>query len=159
MFDNIRHVIFQSCQRESQVILHFNLKSPLFVGKKKTLDVQIFRDVLDNVADETSGSRKRTNYADEDEIAEELEETRRKNEADEEFQAFCDKLAKLAADITVETPDRGRGFTGVISRQSVFIQPTHDSLVFILEPPFFVASWDDIEVAYLERVLVQLRVV
>lgn len=136
------------------MILHFNLKAPLFVGKKKTFDVQIFRDILDNVADETSGSRKRTNYADEDEIAEELEETRRRDEADEEFRAFCEKLTKHAANITMEIPDRERGFTGVISRQSVFIQPTLDSLVFLLEPPFFVASWEDIEVAYLERVLV-----
>jgi FACT complex subunit SPT16 len=157
LFENIRHVIFQSCQHESQVILHFNLKAPLFIGKKRTFDVQIFRDVLDNVVDETSGSRKRINYADEDEIAEELEESRRREEADVEFRSFGEKLARLATSITMEIPNRERGFTGVISRQSVLLQPTLDSLVFLLEPPFFVTPWEDIEVAYLERVMFGLR--
>mmetsp|Transcript_2955 Transcript_2955/g.9019 ORF Transcript_2955/g.9019 Transcript_2955/m.9019 type:complete len:755 (-) Transcript_2955:748-3012(-) len=45
MFANIKHSLFQPCENEVMVLVHFNLRNPLLIGKKKTHDVQFFTEV------------------------------------------------------------------------------------------------------------------
>jgi nucleosome binding factor SPN SPT16 subunit len=41
IYSNIRHCFFQPCDQELYVILHFHLKNPIMVGKKKTLVILV----------------------------------------------------------------------------------------------------------------------
>lgn len=44
IFSNIKHAIFQPCDNEMIVAIHFHLKNPIFLGKKKVFDVQFFTE-------------------------------------------------------------------------------------------------------------------
>ena len=65
------------------------------IGKKKTKDVQFYREVSDASFDETGNRRRRVNYGDEDELAAEQEERRRRAVLNKEFQAFSEKVSEL----------------------------------------------------------------
>lgn len=54
----------------------------------------------------------------------------------------------------VDIPFRELGFNGVPSRQTVFLQPTTECLVHLSEPPFLVLTLSEIEIVYLERIVV-----
>ena len=43
LFSNIKHLFFQPCDGEMLVIIHFHLRSPIMIGKKKAK----VRDTLD----------------------------------------------------------------------------------------------------------------
>lgn len=43
-FSNIRHAFFQPCDKEMIILLHFNLHTPIMVGKKKVSDVQFYTE-------------------------------------------------------------------------------------------------------------------
>lgn len=45
-FANIRHAFFQPCKKELTVLIHFHLKNPIMVGKKKAIDIQFFTEVI-----------------------------------------------------------------------------------------------------------------
>ena len=126
------------------------------VGKKKTNDIQFYRDVLDNMVEETGGARRKVNFGDEDELEEEEAERERKKQSDIEFKSFCELISQSAHNVSVETPNRSKGFSGIVAKQNVFLQPTPESLVYLSEQPYLTVAWDDVEVAYLERVLVFL---
>lgn len=94
VFSNIKHLFFQSCKHEMIVIIHIRLQSPIMIGKKKTIDLQFYREALDSVVDETSGRRKKLRLGDEDEIVQEAEERKRRKEADTEFRSFAQKISE-----------------------------------------------------------------
>ncbi|TPX56909.1 hypothetical protein PhCBS80983_g04205 [Powellomyces hirtus] len=157
LFSNIRHIFFQPCDHELIVIMHFHLKNPIMIGKKKTKDVQFYRDVTDAGYDETGGrSRRRVNYGDEDELAMEQEERRRRAGLNKEFKLFAEKIQD-ASGINVEMPFRDLSFHGVHSRQLVLIQPTTECLVHLTDVPFLVITLDDVLLVHFERVVFGLR--
>ncbi|CAI4215131.1 unnamed protein product [Parascedosporium putredinis] len=128
LFSNVRHLFFQPCQHELIVVIHIHLKDPIIVGnKKKTKDVQFYREATDIQFDETGNRRRKYRYGDEDEFEQEQEERRQ------------------------------LGFHGVPFRSNVFIQPTTDCLIQVVEPPFMVLTLEDIEIAHLERVQFGLK--
>lgn len=157
LFSNIKHLFFQPCDNEMTVIIHLHLKTPIMVGKKKTKDIQIFREALENHVEETGGRRHKTNYGDEDEIAQEREERRRRQQANDEFQAFAEKISEAYKGLEVEIPFRDLGFNGVPSRQTVLLQPTTECLVYLSEPPYTIVTLNEVEIAYLERVMFGLK--
>lgn len=159
LFSNIKHLIFQPCDHDIAVILHIHLKNPIMVGKKKTHDIQFFREALESHVDETGGRRRnnRAAYGDEDEIAQEREERRKRKEANEEFQQFGERVAEAFKGLELEVPFRDLGFDGVPSRQSVFLQPTTECLVYLSEPPYTIVTLREVEIAYLERVMFGLK--
>jgi nucleosome binding factor SPN SPT16 subunit len=160
LFSNIRHLFFQPCQHELIVIIHIHLKDPIIVGnKKKTKDVQFYREATDIQFDETGNRKRRYKYGDEDEFEAEQEERRRRAELDRLFQGFAQKLAEAGKNegIEVDMPQRDLGFSGVPFRSNVFCQPTTDCLIQITEPPFMVVTLEDIEIAHLERVQFGLK--
>ena len=160
LFSNVRHIFFQPCQHELIVIIHIHLKDPIIIGnKKKTKDVQFYREATDIQFDETGNRKRKYRYGDEDEFEAEQEERRRRAELDRLFQGFAGKIADADKELGLEVdmPIRDLGFFGVPFRSNVFVQPTTDCLVQVVEPPFLVVTIDDIEVAHLERVQFGLK--
>jgi len=160
LFSNVRHLFFQPCLHELIVIIHIHLKDPIMIGnKKKTKDVQFYREATDIQFDETGNRKRKYRYGDEDEFEAEQEERRRRAELDRLFKGFAEKIAEAGRNdrIQVDMPLRELGFNGVPFRSNVFIQPTTECLIQITEPPFLVLTLEDIEVAHLERVQFGLK--
>ncbi|RCI12835.1 hypothetical protein L249_0974 [Ophiocordyceps polyrhachis-furcata BCC 54312] len=160
LFSNVRHLFFQPCQHEMIVIIHIHLKNPIIVGnKKKTKDVQFYREAIDIQFDETGNRKRKYRYGDEDEFEAEQEERRRRADLDRLFQGFAQKIAEAGRNeaIEVDMPIRDLGFHGVPFRSNVFVQPTTDCLIQVVEPPFMVLTIEDVELAHLERVQFGLK--
>jgi nucleosome binding factor SPN SPT16 subunit len=121
--------------------------------------VQFYREATDIQFDETGNRKRKYRYGDEDEFEQEQEERKRKMELDKLFQSFAQKIAEAGKSegIEVDVPVRELGFHGVPYRSNVFIQPTTDCLIQVVEPPFMVITLEDIEVAHLERVQFGLK--
>jgi nucleosome binding factor SPN SPT16 subunit len=158
LFSNIRHLFFQPCDQELIVIIHMHLKSPIIVGKKKTQDVQFYREAADMAFDETGNKRRKYRYGDEDELEQEQEERRRRAGLNREFQAFSEKISDASnGQLVVDIPFRELGFSGVPFRSNVLCQPTTDCLIQLIDPPFLVVTLQEIEIAHLERVQFGLK--
>eukprot|EP00842_Homolaphlyctis_polyrhiza_P000747 jgi/Hompol1/1673/HPOL_002486-RA len=158
LFSNIKHLFFQPCDGELIVLLHVHLKNPIMVGKKKMKDIQFYREVSDASFDETGNRRRRVNYGDEDELAQEQEERRKRTQLNKEFQAFSERVRENAnSGVEVDIPFRDLGFHGVPFRQLVLLQPTTECLVHLTDAPFLVITLSEIEVAHLERVQFGLK--
>jgi nucleosome binding factor SPN SPT16 subunit len=159
LFSNVKHLFFQPCQHELVVIIHVHLKDPILIGKKKTKDVQFYREATDIQFDETGNRKRKYRYGDEEEFEAEQEERRRRADLDRQFKAFAEKIAEAgrSENVDVDVPFRELGFNGVPNRSNVFCQPSTDCLVQLTEPPFMVISLDEIEIAHLERVQFGLK--
>ncbi|ORZ24132.1 FACT complex subunit-domain-containing protein [Absidia repens] len=158
LFSNVKHLFFQPCDNELLVLIHIHLKNPVLIGKKKTKDVQFYREASDIQFDETGNKRRRHNYGDEDELESEREERRRRANLNKEFKGFAEKIAEASDDrIEVDIPFRELGFQGVPFRSNVLLQPTTDCLVHLSDPPFMVITLSEIEIAHLERVQFGLK--
>ena len=159
LFSNIKHLFFQPCVGELIVIIHVHLVNPIIIGKKKTKDVQFYREATEMQFDETGNRKRKHRYGDEEEFEAEQEEKRRRAQLDKEFRNFAEKIADAGKGegISVDMPFRDLAFNGVPSRSSVMIQPTTDCLVQLTEPPFMVVTLTDIEVVHLERVQFGLK--
>lgn len=159
LFSNVKHLFFQPCVGELVVIIHVHLINPIIIGKKKTKDVQFYREATEMQFDETGNRKRKHRYGDEEEFEAEQEEKRRRAQLDKEFKNFAEKIADAGKGegISVDMPFRDLGFNGVPARSSVTIQPTTDCLVQLTEPPFTVVTLTDIEVVHLERVQFGLK--
>lgn len=156
LFSNVKHLFFQPCAHEMIVIIHVHLKTPIMIGKRKTKDVQFYREATEMQFDETGNRRRKHRYGDEEEFEAEQEERRRRLALDREFKAFAEKISDAGRDegVDVDVPFREIGFNGVPNRSNVLIQPTTDAIVQLTEPPFLVVTLSEIEIAHLERVQV-----
>ncbi|KAK2467068.1 hypothetical protein APHAL10511_001326 [Amanita phalloides] len=162
LFSNVKHVFFQPCDHELLVVIHLHLKAPIMIGKKKTFDVQFFREATDVQFDETGNRKRKTRYGDEDEIEMEQQERKRRTTLNKEVRAFAEKIgeagsASLGDPLEVDIPFRELSFEGVPFRTSARLQPTTECLVHLTDPPFLVVTLADIEIASLERVQYGLR--
>ena len=158
LFSNIKHLFFQPCDHELIVVIHIHLKHPIIVGKKKARDVQFYREASDVQFDETGNRKRKYRTGDEDEIELEQEERRRRHQLNKEFKGFAQKISEASdGRFEVDTPFRELGFSGVPFRTNVFMQPSMDCLVHLTEPPFFVITLADVEIAHLERVQYGLK--
>lgn len=159
LFSNIKHTFFQPCVGELIVIIHIHLQSPIMIGKRKTKDVQFYREATEMQFDETGNRKRKHRYGDEEEFEAEQEEKRRRAQLDKEFRNFAERIAEAGKNdqLSVDIPFRDLAFNGVPSRSSVMIQPTTDCLVQLTEPPFLVITLTDIEIVHLERVQFGLK--
>ncbi|CAG8535911.1 12681_t:CDS:10 [Ambispora leptoticha] len=158
LFSNVKHMFFQPCDNELIVLLHAHLKNPIMIGKKKTKDIQFYREASDVQFDETGNRKRKYRYGDEDELGAEQEERRRRAQLNKEFKSFAEKIADATDRIEeIEVPYRNLGFNGVPFRTNVLLQPTNDALVHLTDPPFLVITLADIEIAHLERVQYGLK--
>lgn len=159
LFSNVKHLFFQPCDHELIVIIHVYLISPIIVGKKKTKEVQFYREATEMAFDETGNRKRKHRYGDEEEFEQEQEERRRRAALNKEFKGFAERIsdAGRAEGLSVDMPFRELGFNGVPSRSNVLVQPTTDCLVQLIEPPFLVVTLSDLEVVHLERVQYGLK--
>lgn len=108
LFSNIRHLFYQSCEGELIAIIHIHLKAPIMVGKKKSKDVQFFREASDVTFDETGNKKRKYRTGDEDEIELEQEEKRRRHQLNKEFKSFANKIADAVSISDLEVRKRSR---------------------------------------------------
>ncbi|KAF9174824.1 FACT complex subunit spt16 [Mortierella sp. AD011] len=158
LFNNIRHLFFQPCDGELIVLIHCQLKNPIMIGKKKTEHVQFYREASDAQFDETGNRRRKYVYGDEDELASEQEERKRRANLNKEFKQFGEKITEISENrVEVDVPFRDLAFNGVPFRTNVLLKPTQDCLVHLSEAPFLVVTLADVEIVHLERVQFGLK--
>lgn len=159
LFSNVKHLFFQPSAHELIVLIHVHLINPILVGKKKTKDIQFYREATEMAFDETGNRKRKHRFGDDEEFEQEQEERRRRAQLDKEFKSFAERIAEAGRsdNLSVDIPYRELGFSGVPSRSSVLIQPTTDCLVQLTEPPFTVVTIADIEIVHLEHVQYGLK--
>jgi len=153
MYNNIKFAIFQPCENEIMVLIHFHLKNPIMIGKKKHSDVQFFTEVID--ASQAVDNRGRSMY-DPDEMDDEQRERQLRKRLNQAFKEFCKKVDSVARKnnyhLEFEIPYRDLGFTGNPHKEMVNIMPTLNCLVNLTETPFFVVLLDEVDHVHFERV-------
>lgn len=153
LYSNIKHCIFQPCDRTTVVLIHFHLKDFIIVGKKKQKDIQIYTDVVESSLN-LDGARRYSH--DIDELDEEQREREMRKRLNLAFKEFAIKLEKLAEHyeyhLAIETPYKKVGFHGNASREMVYIQPTINCLVNLTEKPPFLLTLSEVEHVHFERV-------
>ena len=153
MYANIKYAIFQPCENEIMVLVHFHLKNPIMVGKKKHLDIQFFTEVVD--ASQAVDNARRSMY-DPDEMDDEQRERQLRKRLNQAFKDFCKKVDAVAKknnyQLEFDIPYRDLGFMGNPHKEMVQILPTLNCLVNLTETPFFVVDLDDVDHVHFERV-------
>ena len=153
MYANTKHCIYQPCDKTTMVLIHFHLKDPIMIGKKKQKDVQFFTEVIE--ASLNLESSRRSSY-DPDELDDEQREREMRRRLNTAFKEFCLKVEKVAAhydfSLQIDVPFRKSSFEGTCFREMVLLQPTTHCLVNLTETPSFVISLADIEHVHFERV-------
>eukprot|EP00301_Raphidiophrys_heterophryoidea_P026138 c8949_g1_i1.p1 GENE.c8949_g1_i1~~c8949_g1_i1.p1 ORF type:complete len:1050 (-),score=336.81 c8949_g1_i1:34-3078(-) len=151
LFSNIKHAFFQPAQNDPIVLLHFHLKSPIMMARKKLQDIQFFEEVLEASA-EVSG-RNGPAYENQD-------DRRIVNDANRRFQEFCnavDDKSLLGEGKEFDMPFHKLGFFGVAGKTTSLIQPTVNCLVDLMEWPTTIITLSEIEVVSFERVDFSIR--
>jgi nucleosome binding factor SPN SPT16 subunit len=153
MYNNIKYAIFQPCESEIMVLIHFHLKNPIMIGKKKHNDVQFYTEVIE--ASQAVDNSRRNMY-DPDEMDDEQRERQLRKRLNTAFKEFCKKVDAVARqnnyEIEFEVPYRDLGFTGNPHREMVQIMPTLNCLVSLTETPFFVVDLAQVDHVHFERV-------
>ncbi|CAK4071914.1 unnamed protein product [Aphanomyces euteiches] len=153
LYANIKHAIFQPCDKELVVLIHFHLKNPIMIGKKKHQDVQFYTEVIES--SQALDNRRRSMY-DPDELDEENRERALRERLNTTFKDFCQKVERVSESIektiTFDIPYRELGFSGTPFKEMVLLQPTVHCLVSLTEYPFFITLLDDVEHVHFERV-------
>lgn len=159
VFSNIKHLFFQPCTGELIVLIHVHLKNPILVGKRKTKDVQFYREATDMAFDETGNRKRKHRFGDDEEFQQEEEERRRRTELDKTFKLFAEKVSDAGRewDVGVDVPFRDLSFNGVPHRSNVLMAPATEALVQLTEPPVTVITLDEIEICHLERIQFGLK--
>ncbi|KAM9950734.1 hypothetical protein ACTFIT_012009 [Dictyostelium discoideum] len=153
LYKNIKHAIYQQADQESMAVIHFHLHDALMIGKKKTKDVQFYIEISEMSQSLDVSSR----FNDEEE--EERRERALKEKINNDFKTFIKRVEEIAPEpgLEFDVPYRELGFYGVPNVSTVFIQPSVHCLLSILEPPFFVLTLDDVEIACFERAIRSLK--
>ncbi|KFH03669.1 transcriptional elongation factor FACT140 [Toxoplasma gondii VAND] len=153
-YSNIKHAMFQPCERELIVLIHFHLKSAIMVGKKRTQDVQFYTEAGTQTDD--LDNRRNRSFHDPDETQDEMRERELKRRLNNEFKRFVQQVEDIAK-VEFDLPYRELRFTGVPMKSNVEILPTANCLVHLIEWPPFVLPLEDIELVSFERVAHGLR--
>ena len=153
IYSNIKHAIFQPCESEIMVLIHFHLKNPIMIGKKKQTNLQVFTEVIDASQAVDAGRR---NMYDPEEMDDEQRERQLRKKLNEAFKEFCRKVEKVAAKngftLEFDIPYRDLGFQGNPHKEMVFIMPTLNCLCNLTETPFFVVDLNHVDHVHFERV-------
>ena len=160
MYENIRFAFFQPAKKEIKTLLHFHLKNPIMVGKKKTQDVQFYQEVMEAVQNLDGGRR---NMYDPDEIEDEQRERERQKQIQKEFSHFAKRTQEIwerdfpHLNLEFDLPYNELAFQGVTFKSTARILPTASCLIELTEFPPLVIAAQDIEVVNLERVGFHLK--
>ena len=152
IYNNIKHAFLQTCESELIVLIHFNLKNSILLGKKKVSDIQFCREI-GTQADDLNIRGRGNDY---DEYDMELKERKKIDNINKEFLRFTKNVEELG-ELRFDLPFRELEFTGVPFKSNVTIFPTQNCLISLSEIPFFVISINDIDLIYFERVSQSLK--
>ncbi|CAI5728999.1 unnamed protein product [Peronospora effusa] len=154
LYANIKHAIFQPCDKELVVLIHFHLKNHIMIGKKKQKDVQFYTEVIEG--SQTLDNRRRSMY-DPDELDEENRERALREKLNTTFKEFCHKMESVSErhgkSVVFDIPYRELGFMGTPFKEMVLLQPSVHCLVSLTDMPFFIISLDEVEHVHFERVM------
>lgn len=154
LYSNIKHAIFQPCDKELVVLIHFHLKNHIMIGKKKQNDVQFYTEVIEG--SQTLDNRRRSMY-DPDELDEENRERALREKLNTTFKEFCHKMEgvseRYGKPVVFDIPYRELGFMGTPFKEMVLLQPSVHCLVSLTDMPFFIISLDEVEHVHFERVM------
>jgi len=139
VYGNIRHGIFQPCEKEHVVLLHFRLRHAIMVGKKKFEDIQFFTEVVE--ASQALDGRLRSDY-DQDEFHAEERERKMRIELNRAFKKFVERVEEVAGSdptnrgfSSFDVPQRDIGFSGAPFKEMSFIMPCSACLVSVVDKP------------------------
>jgi len=154
LYNNIKHALFQPCDGEMIILLHFHLKNPIMFGKKKQTDVQFYTEV----GEITTDLGKHQHMHDRDDLAAEQAERELRHKLKQGFKGFCEKVeAVTKGEVEFDSPFKDLGFQGVPHRETVNLQPTSSCLVSLTSWPPFVCTLEDVELVHFERVMLTLK--
>ncbi|OCT98054.1 hypothetical protein XELAEV_18010282mg [Xenopus laevis] len=154
LYNNIKHALFQPCDGEMIIVLHFHLKNAIMFGKKRHTDVQFYTEV----GEITTDLGKHQHMHDRDDLYAEQLEREMRHKLKTAFKNFIEKVESLTKeDLEFEIPFRDLGFNGAPYRSTCLLQPTSSSLVNTTEWPPFVVTLDEVELVHFERVQFHLK--
>merc|ERR1712142_1106495 len=154
LYNNIKHALFQPCDGEMIILLHFHLKNPIMFGKKKQQDVQFYTEV----GEITTDLGKHQHMHDRDDLAAEQAERELRHKLKQGFKGFCEKVEQVTKGaLEFDSPFRDLGFNGVPHRETVLLQPTSSCLVNLTAWPPFTITLEDVELVHFERVQLSLK--
>jgi len=154
LYNNIKHALYQPCDGEMIILLHFHLKNPIMFGKKKQQDVQFYTEV----GEITTDLGKHQHMHDRDDLAAEQAERELRGKLKSGFKGFCEKVEGVTkGTLEFDSPFRDLGYNGVPHRETVLLQPTSSCLVNLTAWPPFVTTLEDVELVHFERVQLSLK--
>ncbi|CAH2294638.1 FACT complex subunit SPT16 [Pelobates cultripes] len=154
LYNNIKHAVFQPCDGEMIIVLHFHLKNAIMFGKKRHTDVQFYTEV----GEITTDLGKHQHMHDRDDLYAEQLEREMRHKLKTAFKNFIEKVESLTKeDLEFEVPFRDLGFNGAPYRSTCLLQPTSSALVNTTEWPPFVVTLDEVELVHFERVQFHLK--
>ena len=155
IYSNIKHAIFQPVEKELIVLIHFRLRNSIMIGTKKTLDIQFYTEA--GIQSDDLDMRRRAGM-DLDEMQAEQRERKFKEKLNNEFKNFVESVQAISNEtVDFDIPYKDLGFYGVPYKSNVFIMPSVNCLVSLIDHPFFVVSLNEIEIAHFERVQFTLK--
>lgn len=154
IYNNIKHAFFQPSKGEMICLLHFHLKFPIIIGKKKNKDIQFYTEVGEIMTD-----LGRTHHMhDRDDLMAEQAERELRQKLDGAFDNFRRKVENVPlCNFDFEKPFKDLGYHGVPFRSTVLLTPTTNCLVQLTEPPHFIITLDEVELVHFERVQFHLK--
>merc|ERR1719277_1786159 len=154
LYNNIKHALFQPCDNEMIILLHFHLKNPIMFGKKKQSDVQFYTEV----GEITTDLGKHQHMHDRDDLAAEQAERELRQKLKHAFKGFCEKVESATKGVLeFDSPFRDLGFNGVPHRETCLLQPTSSCLVNLTTWPPFVTTLEEVELCHFERVSFSMK--
>jgi len=158
IYSNIKHGIFQPCENEIMVLIHFHLKNPIMINRKKHSDIQVFTEVVDASQAVTAG---RHSMYDPEEMDDEQRERQLRKRLNDAFKEYCRKVENVAKkngfSLEFDIPYRDLGFLGNPNKEMVSVTPTLNCLVNLTETPFFVVDLSNVDHVHFERVTLQSK--
>merc|ERR1711865_1198035 len=152
-YNNIKHALHEPAENELIVLIHFHLKQAIMVGKKRHIDIQFYTELGE--ANESLDFGRRSMW-DPDEIESEQRDKKHKQDMNRRYEKFIKDVENKVSSshhLEFDIPYNELGFDGVPMKSLVKVKPTVNALVALIEPPYFVMTLDDVEIAYFERVI------
>ena len=150
--NNIKHAIFQPCEENMIIIIHFVLHNPIVINKKPHNHIQFYTEV-GYVTEDLNDPRRKNRGGDWDELEEEALENQARQHYNKLFLDFVSYVEKnWNSDLKFDSPYPDYGFYGSPFYNNVFIMPTAYCVVSLIETPFLVITLEEVELVSLERV-------
>jgi len=136
IFSNIKHLIFQKCDKGSHVVMiHIHLKHPILLNKKKCVDISFYTEAIEA---STALTKNKRNMYDPDEMDEEQRERKMRRLLNKNLLKFCKTVhghveGKKGVTFDIEQPYSDLSFNGTPHSEMIRLQPTVDSLCNVTE--------------------------